>query len=313
IEPKLDGVRTICVIEKGKVGFYSRTGKEFPALDHLTQPVLQFTYEIRQFLENETPPVSEAWRTKWREWLGGSITNTSRVVLDGEVVSGQFNKTVGDVRRGSEAATDAEFHVFDILPLHLFSDIERKIDIPYCARRDLLTNFFRPVESAGSPIQVNTNLLVNSVEEIHEHYANWRAQGLEGAIVKPLDDIYTKKRTAAWLKLKNQESVDVPITGAFEGTGKNEGKLGGLYVDVDGVETRVGGGFTDEQRETIWADWLHDSGNSGSPVQQSDVRLVGRLIEVEYHEKTPDGSLRHPRFVGWRDDKDDGSHLENAA
>ena len=28
-----------------------------------------------------------------------------------------------------------------------------------------------------------------------------------------------------------------------------------------------------------------------------------KVIEVKYHEVTPDGSLRHPRFYRWRDDK----------
>lgn len=41
-------------------------------------------------------------------------------ILDGEIVSGNFNKTVGDVRRQSAQATSAFFNAFDILPLALF-------------------------------------------------------------------------------------------------------------------------------------------------------------------------------------------------
>jgi DNA ligase-1 len=31
--------------------------------------------------------------------------------------------------------------------------------------------------------------------------------------------------------------------------------------------------------------------------------LLGRLLEVSFHEVTDDGSLRHPRAKKWRDDK----------
>jgi bifunctional non-homologous end joining protein LigD len=33
--------------------------------------------------------------------------------------------------------------------------------------------------------------------------------------------------------------------------------------------------------------------------------LKPRLVaQIEFTEWTPDGHLRHPKFVGWRDDKD---------
>jgi len=28
------------------------------------------------------------------------------------------------------------------------------------------------------------------------------------------------------------------------------------------------------------------------------------VVQIEFGEWTPDGHLRHPKFVGWRDDKD---------
>lgn len=87
-------------------------------------------------------------------------------------------------------------------------------------------------------------------------------------------------------------SADVVIINAFEGEGKYRGSLGGIVVLHGNVSVKVGGGFSDLQRQEFWEVW-NNCRNS----------LEGRLVEVEYHEETPDGSLRHPRFIRFRDDK----------
>jgi DNA ligase-1 len=74
----------------------------------------------------------------------------------------------------------------------------------------------------------------------------------------------------------------------LEGTGKHSGKLGSFVVDYKGVEVRVGSGLTDDLREQIWSD---------------KATHIGRTIEVRYQEETPDGSLRFPTFVCFRNDK----------
>jgi DNA ligase-1 len=90
------------------------------------------------------------------------------------------------------------------------------------------------------------------------------------------------------MKLKAFHDVDLPISGLLEGTGKHSGKLGSFQVLFNGVEVQVGSGLTDDLREQIWAD--PDS-------------FLGRVIEVRYQEVTPDGSLRFPTFVCFRNDK----------
>jgi len=64
--------------------------------------------------------------------------------------------------------------------------------------------------------------------------------------------------------------------------------LGAAIVTYKGKRVRVGSGFSDEQRQQFWA-------NPNS--------IKGKIIEVQFHEETPDGSLRHPRFVRVREDK----------
>jgi DNA ligase-1 len=64
--------------------------------------------------------------------------------------------------------------------------------------------------------------------------------------------------------------------------------LGGFIVDYKGKEVRVGSGFSDAERHDLWF---------------SKHSQIGNIIEVKYHEVTPDGSLRHPVFGGFRYDK----------
>ena len=129
--------------------------------------------------------------------------------------------------------------------------------------------------------------VVNGVDEIMALHSEQLSAGGEGVIVKHPDALYEKKRSYGWLKVKDKQTVDVPVVGWFEGTGKYKGKLGGLIVDVEGVEVRVGTGLSDALRDELWRESM-------------DGGMEEHLVEVAYHEKTPDGSLRHPRFIRFR-------------
>jgi ATP-dependent DNA ligase len=89
-----------------------------------------------------------------------------------------------------------------------------------------------------------------------------------------------------WIKIKPEETHDVTITGYAEGRGKHLGRLG--YVRT--AKGAVGSGFTDTERELLWAD-----AKAG--------RLVGQVIEVSSMQFTLDGQFRHPFFVRMRPDK----------
>lgn len=300
-EPKLDGVRVICLVRDGVAKFYSRTGKPFPALDHLGPAVAAMVLTARAKVTPMPAAEDRKGRACW-SYLSPDLGVAGAIVLDGEMVSGNFNKTVGDVRRKDEAATDATFHIFDAIPYQAFMDIG-EVKISFRGRRAFLQWL---VDCASDDrIKLSELKMVNSVEEVQALYQEHRDRGLEGSIVKPLDAFYKKSRSYAWLKMKNEETLDLRITGAFEGTGKYEGMLGGLIVDCDGVEVSVGGGFSDRQREEFWEAWNYDRAHPDFGKVPASMKLHGRLIEVEFHEKTPDGSLRHPRFIRFRDDKDE--------
>lgn len=260
VETKLDGVRVIAMrVPKasGPYRFFSRTGKEFLAYQHLGKEL---------------------------EKLSG----TDSLVFDGEVVdaSGSFNETVGAAHRKDQAAVNARFHVFDFAHRTVFDSEE--FDVAYIDRKKALQRYFDLASDEPENVVFHQHYLANSHSEITMIYQNARDNDLEGVIVKPLDALYQRKRSHNWLKVKDEQTVDVPIVGYVEGTGKYEGTLGALVVDYNGKEVNVGSGLSDVDRDYFW---------------KHQTKYQNILVEVEYHEETPDGSLRHPRFVRLREDK----------
>ncbi|MDL2284431.1 hypothetical protein LJC19_04740 [Oxalobacter sp. OttesenSCG-928-P03] len=278
-EPKYDGVRVLTFVNTyaDTVHFYSRSGKEFTTFEHLKEPVLRVA---KKYLET----LSEQAQAEY-----------ASIVLDAEVVSGKFNKTVSDVRKKSDQATDATLYVFDLLPEKTFRT-EAKGGCPkagdYKTRRSRL-EAFAGLKKDSDPLILVPSIKVNSEAEVDALYADARSRGLEGLIIKSSDGLYHRRRNHAWTRIKAEDSVDVKVTGAEEGTGKYRGMLGALIVDFKGVSVNVGTGLSDQQRYSFW-----------DAFQKDEQNLIGRLIEVQYHEVTPDGSLRHPRFIRFRDDKD---------
>jgi len=91
-------------------------------------------------------------------------------------------------------------------------------------------------------------------------------------------------------KLKYETTEDFYVVNFYEGQGRLQGSLGAIGVGKEkGRELmRVGGGFTDEERQAVWNHLtLYD----------------GMVVEVRGKGCFESGALRHPEFVRWRRDK----------
>ena len=199
-------------------------------------------------------------------WFSGVAVVHGVYTFDCEAVSGQdFYDSVGDIR-SSEPAKDAYLWLLD-LP----DDVGT-----YRERRQLMSKFaysgsVRLVESFGG---ITPN----------DAFRRFVSQGFEGAMVKDVDAPYSQgKRSNAWLKVKAVDAEDCPVVSVHEGEGRLAGTMGHVVVENNGRLVRVGGGFTDEQRATIWAN--RDT-------------VIGSFLEVTFQSRTPDGSMRHPRIRG---------------
>lgn len=260
VEPKYDGMRALLVLELEGGQFVSRTGKPYLAVQWLADEIHRWIFVERNAL----------------------LTPMSGMIIDGELVdpNGSFYAVGG--ARGKSEFRDVHFMAFDMVrPICFKKGYDPS---KYNERQMSLSIWIEDINH--SHVKRAPVWYAGNHEEVMSYYSDVRRQGGEGVIVKPTDGEYHCKRSKAWLKIKDQQTVDAPIIGLEEGTGKYQGMLGAVIVDLEGVEVRVGSGFTDTLRHDLWFD-----------------QPFGQLIEIEYHEKTPDGSLRHPRFVRFRDDK----------
>ncbi len=198
--------------------------------------------------------------------------------MDGElIVPGEHFQDTSGLIRNDDPVPNAVFYVFDI----------PGGDLDFESRQCVLLEHCKMVKSPF--IQFVKHVKVRSLGHLYETYDKALAAGYEGLVIKTPGHKYKLTRSWDWMKLKATNSEDLPVVDMFEGTGKYEDKLGGLIVKrKNGILVRVGSGFSDAERFNIWTDFES---------------FKDQTIEVHYHEETPDGSLRHPVYKGFRWDK----------
>lgn len=113
----------------------------------------------------------------------------------------------------------------------------------------LLTKWF----GKGKRVHAAEHHKTDKIDSIMEYFTDWViGQDAEGVVVR--------HDQAGWFKIKSRHTLDVAIIGYSEGEEGRKGLLHDLLVAVmrkDGTFhefTRVGGGFTEEDRKTIAAD-----------------------------------------------------------
>ena len=280
ITEKLDGHRTLCVVDDmGFVDFFTRKGND----------VLRLT-EIEDSVKN---------------WVGktnilGRATFNSGVVLDGEIIvqKGEtddlFNETSKIIRKNGEK-TGLVFHVFDIIPREVFLSNDMSKPLPYSERRKTLNSLFAIADDQEWLKLVPALYSGSDTEQIEKIAHDLIEEGKEGAMINDNSANYQFGRTKSLLKVKEFHSADLVVTGYFEGQGKYEGTLGGLIVDYNGNEVKVGSGFTDEQRDEYWA---------------KREEMINRIVQIDFfsestNQNNDEISLRFPTIKGIREDKDE--------
>ena len=269
LEPKLDGVRVITVInaENKTCTMYSRNGKELENFSHITKSI---EANIEMFDRS--------------------------VILDGEMVSSSFQALMKQVHRKSDVQSeDARLMLFDIIPL---SEFQRGESVLGQRRRSNLLRSMKTIFAKISGIDIIPQIEVDLdsyVGELEFKQYNKDAieAGFEGIMIKSVDAPYECKRSVSWLKMKPFIEVSLEITNVEEGTGKNVGRLGALVCsgndDGRDVRVNVGSGFSDTDRIEFWAN--RDN-------------LARQIVEVRADAVTQnqDGtySLRFPRFLRFR-------------
>jgi bifunctional non-homologous end joining protein LigD len=271
-ERKLDGIRCIAHRDRSGLRLLSRTDREMSG----------------QFPE-----------------LAGALAAEpcSDFVVDGEVVALDSRGVTSFPRlqrRGKERVP-VLLYLFDMMR-HEGTDLR---DLPLRERKSRLRRALRFADPIRFTVHRN-----ESGEQLFEEACR---KGLEGVIAKRADSPYRATRSRDWLKLKCHAEQELVIGGftAPQGSRTDFGALLVGYFEGDLLRYagKVGTGFGRSTLAELGAK-LRDLETDDSPF--AEVHPVPRgtrwvkpelVAQIAFAEWTRDGRLRHPRYLGLRDDK----------
>jgi bifunctional non-homologous end joining protein LigD len=271
-ETKWDGFRLIACLEHGKVTLYSRNGK-----------IISDSYRgVAQALE----------RLKVDAVFDGEL-----VALDRRGIS-HFQLLQNALR----AEATLRYCIFDLM----FLDGEDLRDWTLVARKQRLRRLL--------PKHPLLSFSTHRSQHGSKFFKQALEQGLEGIMAKRKSSKYLSgARTSDWLKIKTARRQEVVIAG-FTAPRRSRPHLGALVLAVrEGKAWRyvghVGTGFSHATLKELH-DKLSALRTSTSPfsVRVKDEAVTTwvkpKLVaEVRFTEWTAAGEMRHPVFLGLRDDK----------
>jgi len=288
-EPKYDGIRALVDLAPGgraPVRIWSRLGNE----------------KTGQF------PDLVAALTRFSKKLKGPVA------LDGEIVAldehgdpAGFQKLQHRIHltesNSRSAAGRVAFIAFDIL-----RDREEDLrPLPFTARRARLERVFR---NPGSPILRMSEVVPGDGRALYRLALD---RGWEGLIAKGVDSLYhTGKRTRDWRKLKIVHEQELVVGGWTESRTASRpfgALLLGYYEDAALIYAgHTGSGFDQRELERVFR--LLKPLEVDAPPFKSRPRTNERphwaqpslVAQMKFAEWTDEGLLRHPIYLGMRDD-----------
>jgi len=194
------------------------------------------------------------------------------------------------------------YYVFDLLSLNGNDTSE----IPLIDRKELLKKLI-----PKNAVIKYSDHIIGKGKDFFEAAKN---KDLEGIMAKKAHSIYHPgARTGDWLKIKYHKSQEVIIAGFTEPTGSRK-YFGALVLAIpDGDKLQyvghTGSGFTDKNLKEMY-EMLKPLIQKKSPFDEAvktnaavtwvKPTLIG---EIKFTEWTTDNKMRHPIFLGLRDDK----------
>lgn len=272
-ERKLDGIRCLAIrADGGPVKLFSRTARR---------------------MNEQFPELVEA--------LGHEPSRD--FIADGEIVAFRDGITsFARLQRRARERVPVYLYVFDLLR-HEGEDLR---PLPLRERKARLRKALR----FEGPVRFTPHRRGERGEELYREAC---AKGLEGVIAKRADSPYRSTRSRDWLKLKCHAEQELVI-GGFTAPKGSRVELGALLVGYyeDGrlrYAGKVGTGFDRPTLEDLGRR-LRALEVESSPFEPFKPVPPGTrwarpelVAQLGFQEWTRDGRLRHPRYLGLRDDK----------
>jgi bifunctional non-homologous end joining protein LigD len=274
-EIKLDGYRMGCVVSDGDISLISRKGRDWTA----------------SFPEVVTAAAGVRAKT---------------AVIDGEVavVLPDGRTSFQALQNASARRKGLTYFAFDLLYL----DGRDLRELPLEARKERLRELV-----AGTSIRYSEHFAVDGRTMLEQACK----LGAEGVVSKRRDRPHRPTRSEDWLKVKCVKRQEFVIGGYTEGEGSRQG-LGAMLIGYhEGAALRFAGkvgtgkgftaAFTTELRRKL--ERLEQRACPFTPRPPTAIAKRAHWVrpelvaEVQFGEWTDGGHVRHPSFLGFREDK----------
>lgn len=281
-ENKEDGVRGCVTNLNGKWEMLSRNGKPILNINNIL-------YEAERIF-GDTP-----------------------TELDGELIAEDFYSLSSTIHRKNDTTTiiPRTFQIFDIMTYK--DNIEH---LPYKERRNILCDIIPKDSLLFKVVEAHT---CYSVKSILDYFDKQVENGEEGIIIKT-NTPYTRKREN-WYKIKPVHTLDLRIIGfEYEKYLSIRTMDVGYENDIRVIKDIETNKKFEPRRNVLIVSDLNGKliSKVGSGLKEDDIELfsmgeesewIGKIVEVKFDSITPINkkgvkSLRFPRFVRLRDDKD---------
>ena len=212
VQPKLDGLRCVMYLHKGKVVAQSRTGNHFKSMDDITDSLVPF------FEENP------------------------QVVLDGELYTKDipFEVLAGLIKRQKKSDEDTE--ILNLITYNIYDMVDLKA--PFSERISFLEKQFS--NGKYPKVKFVETHKVEDVTEFRKMFSEFVANGYEGIMLRNINGLYrTNYRSDDLQKYKEFIEDEYTIIGFTEGDGHDKGTV--IWV----CETSDKKKFTVKPRGTI--------------------------------------------------------------
>src|SRR5213595_1083097 len=230
-----------------------------------------------------------------------SRIKAKEVVLDGEIVA-LDEKGAPRFQLLQQGERRERVFVFDVLWL----DGRDLRQLTYLERRKILEKVLK-----GAPAAVKISEVIE--KEGAKALKDAAAAGYEGIIAKKNSSCYEPRRSKEWLKIKAINEQELIVIGWNPSTHSSK-EIGSLHLAVMGDDGelhyagKVGTGISYNQRvwwkETLAKDVVPASPAKDAPRERAATWVKPRyVVQVAFTEWTGDNRLRHPSFLGMRDDK----------
>jgi len=204
------------------------------------------------------------------------------------------------------------FYAFDVLVYRGRS----VLDVPLYFRREVLHRIFEDTKAAPISLSENIEAAPTDLVRVAKEF------GFEGIVAKRKDSLYESgKRTGAWVKYKVNRGQEFVI-GGYTPANPFDALIVGYYEDEKLLyAAKVRNGFVPQVRREVASKFkgleidtcpfanLPEKKRTKWALTKEEMKncvwLRPQLVaQIEFTEWTPDGHLRHSKFVGLRQDKD---------